>query len=115
MLEYEVKLLEEAIIYVGSGCRSWKPAKTIFVFAPEDDACLIPRLRVFARKSGWLDAIEKDEAVLVLPTAYNGWANENVDLLPKLYRYTSKNSRQLVPGEERQSVWCWETMTHETQ
>ena len=64
---------ENCLYYLSSQCRSWRPAKSIFLFAPNVDAADFSHLEAFAANSGWLDAAEKDGAVLILPAAPEGW------------------------------------------
>ena len=100
----------EVLYYVSSKARSWRPAKTLFVFAPDRTASDTGSLRLFAEYSGWKRLAEEDGAVLVLPVAENGWKNESVDKLKGIYRHVWNNSPSADPDDFRGSVWCWETL-----
>ncbi|MBQ5343055.1 MAG: hypothetical protein J6Z24_06310, partial [Oscillospiraceae bacterium] len=100
----------EVLYYVSSKARSWRPAKTLLVFAPDRTASDTGSLRQFAEYSGWKRLAEEDGAVLVLPVAENGWKNERVDKLKRIYREVWNNSPSADPDDFRGSVWCWETL-----
>ncbi|MBP0969862.1 MAG: hypothetical protein J5744_06910 [Oscillospiraceae bacterium] len=100
----------EVLYYVSSHARTWRPAKTLLVFAPDRTASDIGELRLFAENSGWKRMAEEDGGVLVLPVAACGWKNESVDKLKKIYRAVWNNSPSADPEDFRGTVWCWETL-----
>ena len=100
----------EVLYYVSSLCRTWCPAKTLFVFAPDRTAADADTLRNFAEYSGWKKAAEEDGAVLVLPVAPKGWKGESLDSLKKIYREVWNNSPSADPEDFRGTAWCWETL-----
>ena len=54
----------------------YDPARTIFVFAPQQDAATLQGAARFARTSGWQALAEYDGAVLIVPIAPQGWQAE---------------------------------------
>ena len=76
----------EVLYYVSSGCRTWRPAKSLLVFAPDETAKDAELLRQFAEDSGWKEAAEKDWAVLILPVTEKGWANEDPAIVKQIYK-----------------------------
>ena len=110
MQEFELGGEWNCLYYVSSKCRSWIPAKTIFVFAPNAIACSIPKLREFARDSGWTAAAEDDGAVLILPVALNGWESEKTQRIKPLHKAVWQDTLSPDPNEIFKNVWCWETL-----
>ncbi len=98
------------LYYVSSSCRTWRPAKSLFVFAPEEAAADRENLRKFAEDSGWKRAAEEDGAVLILPEAPEGWKAGSVDSLKRIYREVWNNSPSADPEDFRGTAWCWETL-----
>lgn len=98
------------LYYVSSKCRSWIPAKTILIFAPDRVACCSEKLEQFAIRSGWISAAEQDGAVLVLPIAQDGWKSETTGRIKPLYRGVWKDTLSPDPSEVFRNVWCWETL-----
>ena len=110
MQEYELGGEANCLYYVSSKCRSWIPAKTILVFAPDSEARSIVRLRSFARTSGWLNAAEENGAVLILPVAEQGWTQEKSRRVKLLHKAVWKDALSPDPSEVFRTVWCWETL-----
>lgn len=100
------------LYYVSSQCRTWRPAKTIFLFAPENIARSEKALAAFAADAGWLDAAETDEngVVLILPLAPAGWGNVPTSMVKELYKKVWKDTLSPDPRESLRNVWCWETL-----
>lgn len=101
---------ENCLYYLSSQCRSWRPAKSIFLFAPNADAVDFSHLEAFAANSGWLDAAEKDGAVLILPAAPEGWEKASNRRLKSLYKAVWQDTSSPDPREVLRNVWCWETL-----
>lgn len=101
--------------YVSSLANAYTPAKTIFICAPDQDACSREHLEKFAKESGWLELAEQDGAVLVLPLAEEGWSKESPLLLAYLYGKMRKSFQskggESVPGRDG-VIWCWETLVY---
>lgn len=110
MQEFELGSERNCLYYVSSKCRSWIPAKTIFLFAPNAAARSIVNLREFARDSGWVDAAEEDGAVLILPRALNGWEAEKTQRIKQLHQAVWQDTLSPDPSEIFKNVWCWETL-----
>ncbi len=55
----------------------YDPAKTIFVFAPGEEAGDMASAERFAVRSGWQALAEYDGAVLILPLAPMGWKSRS--------------------------------------
>lgn len=110
MEQFELGTPANCIYYVSSKCRSWIPAKTIFLFAPNPIARSVVRLRRFALESGWVDAAEADGAVLILPVSFCGWEEEPTQRIKTLYRTVWKDTISPDPSEIFKTVWCWETL-----
>lgn len=110
MQQFELGGEANCLYYVSSKCRSWIPAKTLMIFAPDSVSCSIVRLRSFAESSGWLNAAEENGAVLVLPVAEHGWAAEKTQRVKQLYKTVWKDTQSPDPNEIFKTVWCWETL-----
>ena len=110
MQKYEFHGDVSCVYYVSSHCRSWRPAKSIFVFAPDEAAKTLDSLSSFAEVSGWADAAEEDGAVLILPTAPGGWANAPTSMIKNLYKSVWRDTSSPDPHESFKNVWCWETL-----
>ena len=110
MRRYELNGDFRCVYYLSEQCRTWIAAKTIFLLAPDEIACSIEQLDAFAASSGWLDAVERDGAVLVLMRAEQGWQNESVDRIKKTYKAVWADAQSPDPGDVRGTVWCWETL-----
>jgi len=110
MRRYELNSDIRCVYYLSEQCRTWIAAKTIFLLAPNEIASSAEKLEAFAADSGWLDAVEKDGAVLVLPIAERGWQNENIDRIKKTYKAVWADAQSPDPGDIRGTVWCWETL-----
>jgi len=110
MREYRMEGKHPCLYFVSSKGRSWIPAKTLFVFAPDSEAGTEDSLRKFAHGSGWADAAEEDGAVLILPLAQRGWAGEDPSMLKDMYRSVWKSTWVEDPEEIFKNVWCWETL-----
>lgn len=89
------------------------PVKTVFLFAPDDQATTLGDVEAFARESGWVDQVERDADVLVAPIAPNGWAAEKPDLPLALYKAHRNDFRApsgvSIPGRDG-IVWTWEVL-----
>ena len=96
---------------------AFDPVKTLYVCAPAAAAASLEGVQQFAKSSGWQTLAEEAGAVLVLPLAPNGWANEPDELLLDLYQNT-KNSFATRSGKaiwgRMGSLWCWETILYVT-
>lgn len=112
MRRYEISGEINCIYYLSEQCRTWRAAKTIFLLAPDETACSIERLDAFAAASGWLDAIERDGAVLVLPLVKSGWMQEPTERIKKIYKAVWADAQSPDPGDVRGTVWCWETLIY---
>lgn len=110
MRRYELKGEINCAYYLSEQCRTWRAAKTIFLLAPDAVASSSERLDAFAASSGWLDAIEQDGAVLVLPIATNGWKTEPTARIKQIYKAVWADAQSPDPGDVRGTVWCWETL-----
>lgn len=100
----------DCVYYVSSKCRTWKPAKSLLVFAPDAIAGSEHQLDAFAEAAGWLNAAEEDGAVLILPLAPQGWAAENPGIVKGLYKTVWRDTVSPDPRESLRNVWCWETL-----
>lgn len=100
----------KVLYYVSSGCRTWRPAKSLLVFAPDETAKDAELLRQFAEDSGWKEAAEKDWAVLILPVTEKGWANEEPAIVKQIYKAVWRDAPSPDPNDFRGNVWCWETL-----
>jgi poly(3-hydroxybutyrate) depolymerase len=98
------------LYYMSSKCRSYIPAKSLIVMAPDNIASSIDRLKDFAVSSGWVDAAENDGAVLMLPVCENGWVNEETSRIKRIYKTVWKDTLSPDPHEIFKTVWCWETL-----
>lgn len=110
MNRFEIHGDVSCLYFVSSKCRSWVPAKTILVFAPDKVANTFAKLDCFARRSGWVDVAEEEGAVLVLPTSEKGWQKESTDLVKPLYQTVWRDTSSPDPREPLRNVWCWETL-----
>ena len=93
----------------------YDPAKTIFVFAPGEEAGEMASAERFAVRSGWQALAEYDGAVLILPLAPMGWEREVVSLPGRIYELIrggieSRNGKSLFGRGGM--IWCWETMIY---
>lgn len=93
----------------------YDPAKTIFVFAPGEEAGEMALAERFAVRSGWQALAEYDGAVLILPLAPMGWKRERVSLPGRIYELIrggveSRNGKSLFGRGGK--IWCWETMIY---
>ena len=93
----------------------YDPAKTIFVFAPGEEAGEMASAERFAVRSGWQALAEYDGAVLILPLAPRGWKRERVSLPGRIYELIrggveSRNGKSLFGRGGK--IWCWETMIY---
>lgn len=93
----------------------YDPAKTIFVFAPGEEAGDMASAERFAVRSGWQALAEYDGAVLILPLAPMGWEREVVSLPGRIYELIrggieSRNGKSLFGRGGK--IWCWETMIY---
>lgn len=93
----------------------YDPAKTIFVFAPGEEAMDMASAERFAVRSGWQALSEYDGAVLILPLAPMGWEREVVSLPGRIYELIrggveSRNGKSLFGRGGK--IWCWETMIY---
>lgn len=67
---------------------------------------IFPIWKLFAANSGWLDAAEKDGAVLILPAAPEGWEKASKGY-PKLFaNFIALNGGTPRPAEPPQP-WHW--------
>lgn len=98
------------LYYVSSKCRTWEPAKSLIIFAPDTVASSREKLRRFGQESGWLEIAEADGAVLILPVAEKGWAQESPALVKDLYKTVWRDTISPDPRENLRNVWCWETL-----
>jgi len=112
MRRYELKGEINCTYYLSEQCRTWRAAKTIFLLAPDEIACSLERLDAFAAASGWLDAIERDGAVLVLPLAKSSWLQEPTARIKQIYKAVWADAQSPDPGDVRGTVWCWETLIY---
>lgn len=110
MEQFELCGQENCLYYVSSKCRTWTPAKTILVFAPDTAAKSISRLESFAKDSGWLEAGEADGTVVVFPLAPRGWDSEDIGRVKSLYKTVWRDTVSPDPRESLRNVWCWETL-----
>lgn len=110
MEQFELCGQENCLYYVSSKCRTWTPAKTILVFAPDAAAKSISRLESFAKDSGWLEAGEADGAVVVFPLTPRGWGSEDTGRVKSLYKTVWRDTVSPDPRESLRNVWCWETL-----
>ena len=93
----------------------YDPARTIFVFAPQQDAATLQGAARFARTSGWQALAEYDGAVLIVPVAPQGWQAEPDTLPGQLFdqvrnRFASRCGKSLLG--RRGMLWCWEIMVY---
>ena len=107
MRRYE---LDGCVYYVSSKGRSYIPARSLFVFAPDRCASTKEAADAFAVKAGWPEAAERDGAVLIIPTAPEGWGNADTSLVKRLYKTVWKDTYVEDPNEIFKNVWCWETL-----
>lgn len=89
------------------------PVKTVFLCAPDEFATTLASVRAFAEKSGWLDEVEDDGALLVAPVAPEGWAAMGAGTLRDIY-LADRNafkapSHVSMPGRDGM-VWTWEPL-----
>lgn len=110
MRRYELSGEINCAYYLSELCRTWRAAKTIFLLAPDEIAGSAERLDAFVASSGWLDAIEEDGAVLVLPLAGRGWKSEQTSRIKTIYKAVWADAHSPDPGDIRGTVWCWETL-----
>lgn len=110
MQQYEIHADVNCLYFVSSKCRTWTPAKTLLIFAPDTIAKSVSRLRCFAQNSGWIEATERDGAVLVLPVSEKGWQNESTAMVKTLYKTVWRDTCSPDPRESLRNVWCWETL-----
>lgn len=105
----------KTLYYYISSKASCDPCKTIYLCAPGFACASIEAAEQFAVKSGWQAMAEEQEAILVVPVAWNGWNAEPVTLLMEIYNET-KNSFPTRSGEavwgRTGSLWCWETILY---
>ena len=90
------------------------PVKTVFICAPQVDAIDEKHLEEFAERSGWIDALEDDGALLIMPVC-DDWSQASVDLLTEIYQ-KNRNSflapgGKAIPGRNG-IVWTWETLIY---
>ncbi len=107
--------ITSTIYYYISTKAACDPCKTIYLCAPGSAAASIEAAEQFAVKSGWQAMAEEQEAILVVPTASNGWNAEPMSLLMDIYNET-KNSFHTRSGEaiwgRMGNLWCWETILY---
>jgi len=101
-------------IYVSTRA-CYDPVKTIFIFAPGEEAKDLASAQRFAHRSGWQALAEYDAAVLLLPLAPKGWAAEQISLPGAIYNKVrnmveSRNGKSLMGREGK--LWCWETLIY---
>lgn len=110
MERFELGGEANCLYYVSSKCRSWIPAKTLLIFAPDSAAKSKEALESFAENGGWLETGEEDGAVLVLPLAPRGWAEEDTIRVKTLHKTVWRDTLSPDPSEVFKNIWCWETM-----
>lgn len=91
------------------------PVKTYYVCAPESEAVTLDGLAEFAEASGWWRAAEEQGAILIMPTAPNGWKELPTTLLMDIYcetrnKFHTRNGN--APWGRQGSLWCWETVLY---
>lgn len=94
---------------------NYDPAKVIFVCPPAARAGDVALARQFAQESGWQALAEYDGAVLVVPTAPEGWQARDTGLPGSLYdalrnEFSSRNGHSLYGRGGK--LWCWETLVY---
>lgn len=115
-MEVRVSEKYEFYFHVSNNANTYTPAKTIFLCAPDRFAQSRETVEAFAQSSGWLGLAESDGAVLIMPVAKKGWANENPRMLAEIYeenrkKFPSQSKNDSIPGREG-FVWCWETLVY---
>lgn len=108
------KMENQSFWYYLSTKAAWDPVKTIFLCAPATDAASPEKAEAFAKKTGWVDAVEEDAGLLILPLTEN-WQNEPLDRIPTLYQenrnaFIAKGGVS-TPGRHG-VVWTWETLIY---
>lgn len=90
------------------------PVKTVIVFPPADDARTLEDAERFARSSGWVDAVEKDAAVLMVAVAPQGWGACPRDLPLRLYQENRRSFKAVSGGSAAAGglLWAWETLIY---
>lgn len=104
----------EYYIYVSTRA-DYDPAKMIFVCPPAVQAKDVALARRFSQDSGWQTLAEYDGAVLVVPTAPEGWQAQDTSLPGVLYdtlrnEFSSRNGHSLYGRGGK--LWCWETLVY---
>lgn len=104
---------EPCYVYVSTRA-SVDPVKTVIVVPSADDARTLEDAERFARSSGWIDAVEKDAAVLVVAVAPRGWGACPQDLPLRLYRENRRSFKAVAGGSAAAagSLWAWETLIY---
>lgn len=89
------------------------PVRTFFLCVPDEYARSYSSVRLFAEKSGWIEAVEKAGGLLVAPIVPSGWDGAAPKSLVDLYLRERNSffapSRSTIPGREG-SVWTWEPL-----
>lgn len=89
------------------------PVKTVFLCVPDEFGKTVDDVRSFAEKSGWLDEVEDDAALLIAPVVPKGWKAVQPDAVRDIYLHDRNAfkapSRVSMPGRNG-TVWTWEPL-----
>ena len=90
------------------------PVKTVIVFPPADQARTVGDAESFARRSGWVDAVEDDASVLMVAVAGDGWDACPADMPMRLYQENRRSFKAVGTGSAAAggSLWAWETLIY---
>lgn len=95
-----------------TGC---DPAKTIFLCPPDKFSDTLEHAEQFANQSGWIDQVEDDGAVLIVPIIPEGWGHAASGMLKGIYLKDRNEFKapvnETLPGRNG-SVWLWETQIY---
>lgn len=89
------------------------PVRTVILCAPSESAGSFEAVAGFARESGWMDEVERDGGVLLVPVVADGWDSAPADLARELYLQARRDlvtpTRTSIPGRTG-GLWAWETL-----
>lgn len=90
------------------------PVKTVIMFPPADQARTVGDAESFARRSGWVDAVEDDASVLMVAVAGDGWDACPADMPMRLYQENRRSFKAVGTGSAAAggSLWAWETLIY---
>lgn len=107
-------MIDQFYVYVSTKCGA-DCVQTIFLCAPQQDAINLESAEAFAHRSGWIDQVEQNAAILIMPLLSSGWDSVSLDTLTDYFNRHKNDFRSRLengnPGRDG-FLWLWETMIY---